>query len=171
MQPQYTPAQTARFWSKVIQSDDCWTWHGTVTKDGYGLFSVRVGENRRAHRVAWELTYGPIPPRLFILHRCDNPLCVRPAHLFLGTARDNSRDAQQKGRLASGDRNGARLHPERLARGEAHARSTLTEAQVQTIRERAAAGAVNYSALARLLGVPRWAVYDVVHGRTWRHLL
>jgi hypothetical protein len=91
-----------RFWAKVDKSGDCWLWTGaTGGKDGYG----KIQRGRRgmgylwAHRVAFDLEYGAIPLGLQVLHRCDNPLCVRPEHLFLGTRSDNMRDAANKGRL------------------------------------------------------------------------
>lgn len=93
-----------RFWSKVEKSDGCWRWTSTLQR-GYGQIALcRQGAKRQtrvwAHRVAWELTHGrPVPAGLVICHRCDNPRCVNPDHLFLGTQQDNVRDAIQKGRL------------------------------------------------------------------------
>jgi hypothetical protein len=91
-----------RFWSKVDQSSgDCWTWTA-ATYQGYGRFQVGGPKGNRtvaAHRMAWELTHGPIPDKLHVLHHCDNPPCCRPEHLFLGTIRDNNADAQAKDRM------------------------------------------------------------------------
>ncbi len=87
-----------RFWIKVVRSgdDECWGWSGTTNK-GYGR--INVGGNMvLAHRVAWELTSGLIPPGMCVLHSCDNPPCVNPNHLFLGTHADNMRDMRAKGR-------------------------------------------------------------------------
>lgn len=83
----------SRFWNKVDKTDGCWLWTGRPLADGYGQFG-----GRRAHRVAWELTYGPVQRGLCVLHHCDTPLCVRPSHLFDGTKRENSRDMARKGR-------------------------------------------------------------------------
>jgi hypothetical protein len=94
-----TPLEN-RFWSKVDKTGDCWEWQGGHVK-GYGEITAgkRPGRTwRYAHRVAWELTFGPIPRGLCVLHRCDNRGCVRPAHLFLGTVADNNRDMWAKGR-------------------------------------------------------------------------
>ena len=83
----------SHFWDLVHKSEDCWEWLGTLYPGGYGRFNKKY-----SHRVAWELSYGPIPDNLGILHHCDNPRCVRPDHLFLGTQADNNRDRRKKGR-------------------------------------------------------------------------
>ena len=80
--------------------NDCWLWQSTTNANGYGLIAVgRKGEGQLlAHRVAWELTYGNIPEGMLVCHHCDNPRCVRPEHLFLGTHADNTHDMMLKGR-------------------------------------------------------------------------
>lgn len=93
-----------RFWEKVERSPDpdgCWVWTAATTRIGYGVFAVsRKRKNVRAHRFAWELTHGPIPDGLCVCHACDNPPCVRPDHLWLGTSEDNTADRHRKGRTA-----------------------------------------------------------------------
>lgn len=101
-----------RFWSKVDKNGpiashapglgQCWIWTGS-TSEGYGQINVGGGDGRHdwAHRVSWEIHHGPIPDGLWVLHRCDNPSCVRPDHLFLGTVADNNRDMIAKGRHRS----------------------------------------------------------------------
>src|SRR5690606_18431715 len=88
-----------RFWSKVTKGESCWEWGGYVDKQsGYGKLAMRPGPPTGAHRVSWQLHNGPIPEGMWVLHSCDNPKCVRPDHLFLGTPLDNSRDMVSKGR-------------------------------------------------------------------------
>lgn len=91
-------ADIARFWSKVRKSDECWIWiAGRYFPAGYGQFFLD-GRDMRAHRTSWTIVHGPIPDGLWVLHKCDNPPCVRPDHLFLGTRSDNMRDCVSKGR-------------------------------------------------------------------------
>jgi hypothetical protein len=99
-----------RFWAQVQKSDGCWVWSGRSFKQGYGRFRVygtgpkRKGGGTRkdvqTHRFVWEITRGVIPDGLLVCHHCDNPPCVRPDHLFIGTSHDNVLDAYQKGRMS-----------------------------------------------------------------------
>lgn len=95
------PAET-RFWMRVDKSGECWTWTAARGDHGYGSFTDDDGRSVSAHRFSHQLHYGPIPKGLVVCHKCDNPPCVRPDHLFLGTQADNVRDMQAKGRAVSG---------------------------------------------------------------------
>jgi hypothetical protein len=114
------------------------------------------GRSESAHRVAWELERGPIPEGLLVCHRCDNPSCVNPSHLFLGTQGDNMRDKVAKGRHDT--------------RGERNARARLTEGQVWEIKSILAAGQLSHREIGALFGVARGAVGDIHCGRKWKHL-
>lgn len=119
-----TPEIEARFWSRVDRSggpDACWLWQRVFDDHGYGFFSSNA-KTERSRRVAYEIAVGVIPDGLCVLHRCDNPPCCNPSHLFIGTIADNNADRDRKGRQRSmrGDGNGARLHPEKMPRGDDH---------------------------------------------------
>jgi len=149
-----------RFWNKVDRSGECWLWTAATHDFGYGWFRL-PHKKEYAHRVAYELAYGPIANDLWVLHRCDNPPCVRPDHLFLGTHRDNMNDATQKRRMAFGDRQGMRKHPEKLKRGLNHWNGKLSDNDVTSIRARRAAGEGN-NALAREFHVAHSTVCLIV---------
>lgn len=92
-----------RFWSRLAKNNisGCWEWSGPLFRGtGYAMVSLARGKLARGNRVAWELTYGPIPDGLFICHRCDNPRCCNPEHLFVGSPSDNTQDSVIKGRHA-----------------------------------------------------------------------
>jgi hypothetical protein len=159
------PSLAERFWSHVERGEGCWLWTGSRQYGHrYGLTTV-AGKTRLAHRVAWELTNGPIPDGLYVCHRCDNPPCVRPDHLFLGTPSVNNLDAVAK------RHNIHAAAPERLARGERVNTAKLTEDDVRAIRARAAAGGVTYRQLADEYGLRDVkGIYLIVNRRTWRHV-
>jgi hypothetical protein len=109
-----------KFWHKVKAVDSgCWEWQGSAQPRRYGKFWLGK-KCISSHRAAWKLTRFYIPENYCVCHRCDNPLCCNPAHLFIGTILDNNRDKFEKGRQARGDKSGAILHPETLARGDCH---------------------------------------------------
>jgi hypothetical protein len=166
-----TESQPEHFWDMVDKSspDGCWTWTGFLTPQGYGRFCV-AGDNHPAHAYAYELTYGPIPPGLEALHKCDNPPCVRPDHIFIGTQGDNVRDCATKGRIASGDRNGLRVHPEAALCGERNGHAKLTEPQVIAIRSAYVQGGVTLHTLAEQYRCTLSNICCIVNRRTWKHV-
>lgn len=87
-----------RFWNKVKRGPGCWEWTATTSGGGYGYYSLN-GKDHRAHILVYEMGHGPIPKGMLVCHTCDNPGCVRPSHLFIGTYKDNALDAHKKGRL------------------------------------------------------------------------
>lgn len=141
-----------RFWSKVERNapDECWPWTAGRFLGGYGLFSIG-NRDFGAHRIAWRLLHGPIPDRKHVCHRCDNPACCNPGHLFLGTNADNMRDRDSKGRQARGTR---------------HPRAKLTDDLVRAIR----ADGRGSKALSKALGVSRTVIRNVLLGLRWRHV-
>jgi hypothetical protein len=149
--------------------DGCWEWTGGTSSKGYGRIKYG-GRMEQAHRVAWETHVGPIPPGMWVLHKCDNRRCVRPDHLFLGTHADNMRDRNQKGRTARGGRTGARLHPDCVARGERTGNARLTSDQVREIRALHAAGNITHKILAARFCVSRRSISAVVTKLAWKHI-
>jgi hypothetical protein len=160
-----------RFWQRVAQGapEECWPWTGGRSGGyGYGEFYVN-GENIGAHRYSYSLLVGPIPRGMFVCHRCDNPLCVNPAHLFLGTPWENTHDALRKGRIASGLRQGAHTRPDRIRRGEANGAAKLSKQGVIEIRRRYAHGARQVD-LAVDFGVSQSQISSIVRRETWVHV-
>jgi hypothetical protein len=99
-----TESNTARFWARVAKGDGCWSWTGGTNRNGYGTLHMgghTIRKPWRAHRFSWVLHNGPIPDGLWVLHKCDNPPCCNPAHLFLGDRRANMLDAAAKGRICN----------------------------------------------------------------------
>lgn len=159
-----------RFWAKVMKGPRCWLWSASRSRAGYGKFGAggRFGLTS-AHRFSWELHHGPIPPGMCICHRCDNPPCVRPDHLFLGTLADNNADMKAKGRGARGKRNGSQTCPERLVRGSRQPTAKLTEGAVEAMRLAHARGE-RQKVLADRFHVSRAAICNALQGKTWKHV-
>jgi hypothetical protein len=143
------------FWSRVKRGSGCWIWNGQIM-DGYGFLHFDR-KRKYAHRMSWELHHGAIPLRLVVCHECDNPPCVNPKHMFLGTNQDNVRDRFLKGRSAKGNRNGSRIHARKL---------NLIKAS--EIRKRYAEGGVSQKLIGMEFGVSRSTVEDVIKNRLWR---
>jgi len=136
------------FWSRVKKGDGCWEWSGPRFKR-YGRFLRNVP----AHRYSWEITNGPIPDGMYVCHRCDNPPCVRPDHLFVGASSDNAMDRERKGR--SRNRSGTHCNFSRL-----------TEADVAAIR----LSDGKYADLAARFSVSTATVSRIRRGLIWKHV-
>jgi hypothetical protein len=184
-----------RFEDKYVPEPNsgCWLWLGSTNSKGYGQIQrgARGAGLVLANRASYELYVGPIG-EMHVCHRCDNPACVNPEHLFLGTHSDNMRDMHRKGRgfkagdprLARGDRHSSKTRPDRVARGERHAsrtkpervprgersgRARLTELEVLRMRELLAAGS-KLVETASWFGISHAAVAYIKHRKTWRHI-
>ena len=146
-----------RLWLGVVHSDNgCWEWTGPTAGKGYGSISLgRRGTQTYTHRLSWTIAHGPVPNDLMVLHRCDNPPCVRPSHLFLGTAQDNMRDMHAKGRWNPGDR-----------RGENNGNSRFSRQDIMRIRKARTAG-LTYSAIAKEHNVSIAHAHRIVTGKAW----
>lgn len=145
------------FWPKVRRGDGCWEWTACLSTNGYGKIG-RAGVTLSAHRVSWEIHNGPIPTGMFVCHHCDNRACVRPDHLFLGTALDNARDMWAKGRA---------VLKRPILRGSDNPQAILTATAVADIRAALAAGAMA-TELGRQYRVSDTTIGDIKTGRTWR---
>lgn len=132
----------------------CWRWTAMTLPDGYGMIWFRT-KMIGAHRARWILEHGAIPIGMVVCHRCDNPPCTNPKHLFLGTRADNNRDRMRKGRSALGEKSG---------------RAKLTEEQVREIRRTYTPYKVTCKMLAKKFGVTWEHIHRVVMGQSWRHL-
>lgn len=153
-----------RFWAKVSKPDGdgaCWIWNAALNEHGYGLIARggKCGGMALANRVSWEINEGPIPDGLCVLHHCDNPPCVNPDHLWLGTRADNNADMIAKGRA---------VHDGLL--GEQNGQSKLNEAQVREIRTLYAVGGITQTALALKFDVHHSLISLIIRGKAWAHV-
>lgn len=158
------PLET-RFWAKVDKSageNACWPWRGAIASNGYGSMTT-YAKREAAHRLAWMFTNGAIPKKLDICHRCDFRACCNPKHLFLGTRKDNMRDASGKGRLLQ------QKHPERAPRGSSHGCAKLNESIVIEIHRRHAAGE-SLGELAARFAVTKTTISNILKRRFWKHV-
>lgn len=141
-----------RFLAKVQKTDNCWFWIGARKRSGYGYMVIggrKALKHARAHRISYEIAYGPIPAGFQVLHHCDRPNCVNPAHLFLGTHTDNMRDRNIKERFSS----------------------KLSACDVRNIRKESAKGDITQADLARFFGVRRGQISRIIGGSRWEHTL
>lgn len=149
-----------RFYSKVLKTDDCWIWQASCYENGYGAF--RIGNfQKKAHRVSWELTNGKIPDKMQINHTCDNKLCVNPEHLYIGTQKQNREDSVNRGRTATGKKNGMYTHPETRQSGEKNFNCKITDLERKEIKNKYEKGMGN--ALAKQYGITRQSIWQIIH--------
>ena len=151
------PTIAVRFWANVSKTPKCWVWAGSCDAHGYGQLTVTTAPyrhtTRKAHRISWALHHDD-PGDQFVLHACDNPPCVNPHHLRLGTQQDNADDTVRRGRTARGGLNG-------------HAK--LTAEMVGEAKKRCSAGE-SYASIAREFGVTGTTISRSVRGLRWGHL-
>ncbi len=160
-----------KFWSTVNKSGrsnpeigNCWEWTGCRFKFGYGYFYLNR-KSRKAHRVSWNLHHGEIPKGMLVCHKCDNPCCVRPSHLFIGTAQDNMDDKHNKGRQRY-------VKPYNQAKGTRVTLSKLNEEDVLEIRRLYVKGSKTHGTyqLAEIYNVYQSTIHQIVTRTTWKHI-
>lgn len=146
-----------RFWkyTEIKKSNDCWVWTGARHSAGYGLLQLKGKKTRRAHRISYAIHNNlnlEDMPIFMVLHNCDNPSCVNPKHLRLGTHQDNTNDRKKRGRYKT---------------GEKHAKVKLTLVQVKIIKD-LPREKINVTRLAKKYGVTTGAIYGIWNGQSWR---
>lgn len=150
------PVET-RFWRYVSKTDRCWLWTASTNGQGYGQIGTRIDGKRitiSAHRLSFEIHYGPIPPGMNVLHSCDNPPCVNPEDLFLGTDQDNVNDMIAKHRLAIGEDRGT---------------AKLSTVDVYRIREEWR-NRVSQKQIAAEFNVTQNTISQIVNRKKWTHI-
>ena len=148
-----------RIWKKIDRSTGCWMWMGKKDEQGYGVIDIQ-GKHKKVHRIAWELTYGPIPARMLVCHKCDNTSCVNPDHLFLGTQKDNMQDCARKGRT------NPHINPLNQS-GEKNNFAKLTRTQVEEIRVMKNTTELTQRSIAKIFGISDSQVGRIITRENW----
>lgn len=144
-----------RFHEKWELEDGCWIWKASTAGKGYGQMKIpNTRQQIYAHRLSYLIHYNELPENMFVCHTCDNPRCVKPSHLFLGKAVDNSLDMVNKDRHLNGEKN---------------AKSKLTEEKVLQIHKLYELG-LSQGKLGRIFGVSQGTIHKIVHGQRWKHV-
>jgi len=156
-----------KFWSNVDVKgpDDCWEWKLSKFRRGYGQSRFN-GRNMQTHRIAWIVENGDIPQGILVCHKCDNPGCVNPSHLFLGTHVDNMADMVSKGRQCKGDFNAAR-RIKGMRAGVKNGRAKITDNEAAQIRQLYACGGVKQKDLGKRFGINQRMISAIVLGKNW----
>lgn len=152
----FSDSTVAYFWSKVQKAEGCWLWTGSRNKD-YGQLARPINGVTSAHRLSWMIHFGAIPQGICVCHHCDNPPCVRPDHLFLGTKADNNRDMVEKQRS-------------RAVCGERHPCAKLRIVDVLEMRKLHENEKVGCRKLAKRFGVSLTTVKEIFRRKIWRHI-
>ena len=151
-----------RFFSHVQKTDTCWIWTSATTGFGYGTFATfKPNKTHKAHRYSWEMVHGKIPAGMCVCHKCDNPICVNPEHLFLGTRSENNKDMHDKGRCAKNTWTKS---------GEENPTSKLTNEKVLAIREMYSAGNTTMQKVGEVFGITAAHVCNIVRRISWKHI-
>ena len=145
-----------RFWDKVVKSDGCWIWVGTLRPDGYGVIGIGRREEglTRAHVLSWTLVNGEVPAGMCLCHKCDTPPCVRPDHMFIGTKADNARDRDKK---------------DRVQHGVGHYAAKIGPKEVRAMRKLRESGMI-YREIGEAFGLSRNGASHAIRGLTWKRV-
>jgi hypothetical protein len=173
--------RVADFMSNIDMSGKCWLWNGYRSPKGYGTFGI-LGRGILAHRLFYQIAFGPIPQTVLVCHKCDNPSCVRPSHLYAGDHQTNLSDMVDRGRSCKGDRHYLRKdpskiirgdahyirkHPEKIRNGERHHNARLRKEDVIRMREMYSSGS-STSDLSKEFGVGIQHVWQIVTRLRWK---
>ena len=145
-----------RFLSKINKTETCWLWTKYKNKKGYGQFAVTSNNIQQAHRISYELYYGEFDNNLFVCHKCDNPSCVNPDHLFLGTPQDNMTDKVKKSRQSN-------------LIGSYNPNHKLIEEDIIEIKNLLLSG-MKQKEIAQKYNVDRMTIYYIKYNKTWKHI-
>lgn len=141
--------------SKVVRKEGCWDWNGVKDKDGYGQIPCGYHKQAKAHRVSWTLHNGNIPKGIIVCHKCDNPPCTNPEHLFLGTKKDNDNDCRKKGRAAVGSK---------------QPKAKIKERDVIMIKRLIETGVAGYK-LGKAFNISKSQISAIKNGKSWKHVV
>ena len=155
MKNNYTKSTIIRFWLNIRKTDNCWEWKLGKDKDGYGIIAINGKKTVRIHRLSYEINIGEIPEKMCVLHRCDNPSCANPNHLFLGKAKENAIDMVAKGRSLVGEKN----HKSKLKNGD-----------IFQIREMYDKKNISETELAKMFNVTQGMIGFIVRRESWTHI-